>query len=232
MELAARIVYEDNHLLVVNKLPGELVQGDRTGDLPLLEKVRDYIRNRYQKPGQVYCGLIHRLDRPTSGLVAFAKTSKALARMNALFEQRAVRKDYFAITQNPPPEATMELKHFLRKDASRNKSVPVAASSPGAKEARMRLSLAAQSQRYYLLKVELMTGRHHQIRAQLAAINCPIKGDLKYGFDRSNMDASIGLHAGCLAFEHPIKKERIELSAPCLGEEAIWRIFNPYIACA
>lgn len=225
----SRIVYEDNHLIVVNKLPGELVQGDRTGDEPLLELVREYIKEKYRKPGNVYCGLIHRLDRPTSGLVAFAKTSKGLARMNAIFEKRTVNKTYYAVVQEAPQVPEQELRHFLRKEAAKNKSFVVAAGQKGAKEARLHYRHLAQSQRYHLLEVELFTGRHHQIRAQLAAIGAPIKGDLKYGFARSNHDASIALHAGKLSFEHPISQEQISLAAPCLGAEAIWRIFNPYI---
>lgn len=231
MQLKQRIIYEDNHLIVVNKLPGELVQGDITGDKPVLEKVRDYIRAEYNKPGEVYCGLIHRLDRPTSGIVAFAKTSKALARMNAIFQNREVEKKYYAITKIKPPAAEADLKHYLKKNQQKNKSFPSAAKATGAKEARLSYRLKAESDRYFLLEILLHTGRHHQIRAQLAAEGMPIKGDLKYGFPRSNPDASISLHAGKLKFTHPIGDgKEIELNAPCLANDKLWSIFNEYIA--
>lgn len=231
MQLNKRILFEDNHLIVVNKLPGELVQGDSTGDKPLLEKVRDYIREEYNKPGNVYCGLIHRLDRPTSGIVAFAKTSKALSRMNAIFEKREVEKKYYAITRIKPPQSQAHLKHFLKKDQQKNKSFPASATTKGAKEARLDYRLIAESERYFLLEVLLHTGRHHQIRAQLAQEGMPIKGDLKYGFPRSNPDASISLHAGKLKFTHPIgPATTVEINAPCLADDKLWTIFNEYIA--
>lgn len=229
MELRQRIVWEDNHLIVVNKLSGELVQGDITGDKPLLEKVRDYLREEYQKPGNVFCGLIHRLDRPTSGMVIFAKTSKALARMNKLFEQREVDKAYYAAVKEEPNQKQARLSHYLWKDQKKNKSMVVGPDRKGAKKAILEYEWIGKSEKYHLLKVKLLTGRHHQIRVQLASMGSAIKGDLKYGYPRSNHDASISLHAGALSFIHPVSKELVELKAPCLGSDVIWRIFNPLI---
>tara|TARA_R110000868_G_scaffold39308_3_gene136867 strand:+ start:431 stop:1129 length:699 start_codon:yes stop_codon:yes gene_type:complete len=230
LKVEERIVFEDNHLIVVNKLAGELVQGDFTGDKPLLELVRDYIRDKYNKPGNVFCGLVHRLDRPTSGMVIFAKTSKALTRMNKLFETRSLEKRYFAVLAERPPEDLTRLEHWLRKDATKNKSFVVKAESNNAKKAQLDYQLVAASQKYFLVEVNLLTGRHHQIRAQLAKEGNPIKGDLKYGYPRSNHDASISLHAGKISFAHPVSNEMINLTAPCLGEDAIWRVFNTYIS--
>jgi len=230
VEIASRILFEDNHLILVNKLSGELVQGDFTGDKPLLEKVRDYIKETYNKPGNVYCGLIHRLDRPTSGIVAFAKTSKALARMNKLFETREVDKRYYAIVKEAPEPSKAKLIHYLAKDAKKNKSFVYPEGKKGAKRAELDYRLLARSENYHLLEVKLHTGRHHQIRVQLAHIGSPIKGDLKYHYPRSNHDASISLHAGYLSFVHPVAQEKLEIRAQCLGADAIWRIFNPKIA--
>lgn len=229
MGVTERILFEDNHLLVLNKMAGELVQGDNTGDQPLLEKARQYIKETYNKPGNVFCGLVHRLDRPTSGIVVFAKTGKALARMNKIFEQREVAKTYYAVVQNPPKEKEATLEHYLKKEASKNKSFVRPAGDKQAKKAKLSYRLKASSQRYFLLEVELHTGRHHQIRAQLAAIGSPIKGDLKYGFARSNHDASISLHAGRLRFNHPVGGDLVDIKAQNPGEDAIWRIFNPKI---
>lgn len=229
MNLSERILHEDNHLLIINKLAGELVQGDHTGDKPLLEKARDYIRETYNKPGNVFCGLVHRIDRPTSGIVVFAKTSKALTRMNKIFEQREVSKVYYAVVQNPPKIKEASLEHYLKKEASKNKSFVRPASDKQAKKAKLTYKLKASSQRYFLLEIELHTGRHHQIRAQLAAIGSPIKGDLKYGFARSNHDASISLHAGRIKFSHPVSETLVDIKADNPGEDAIWRIFNPKI---
>ena len=225
-QLASRVVYEDNHLIVVNKLPGELVQGDATGDEPLLEKTRRYIGWKHQKPGNVFCGLVHRLDRPTSGLVVMARTSKALTRMNKLFQQRGVQKWYYAITAIKPDPPEGLLSHYLRKNARQNKSYAVSPRAAGAKEARLSYRYLASSERYHLLQVELHTGRHHQIRAQLAALGAPIQGDLKYGFPRSNKDGSISLHAGKLQFVHPVKQESIDLSVGSLSSLKVWRMFN------
>lgn len=229
MGVSERILFEDNHLLILNKLAGELVQGDHTGDLPLLEKARQYIKETYNKPGNVFCGLVHRLDRPTSGIVVFAKTGKALARMNKIFEQREVEKTYYAVVQNPPQQKEAVLEHYLKKEASKNKSFVRPSSDKQAKKAKLTYRLKASSQRYFLLEVELHTGRHHQIRAQLAAIGSPIKGDLKYGFARSNHDASISLHAGRLRFNHPVGGVPVDIKSQNPGEDAIWRIFNPKI---
>ena len=227
--LRERIIYEDNHLVVVNKNGGELVQGDNTGDQPLLEKVREYLRWRYQKPGKVFCGLVHRLDRPTSGLVIFAKTGKGLSRMNEVFKQRKVEKRYYAITRvAPQPEAGL-LEHYLRKNAEKNKSFVVAEESKNSQMARLYYRCLASSKHYHLLEITLHTGRHHQIRAQFAQEGWPIKGDLKYGFDRSNPDGSISLHAGYLAWEHPVKKEPIALRCPVPSSDNLWSYFNPYL---
>lgn len=224
-----RIIHEDNHLIVVNKRAGELVQGDSTGDQPLLEKVRDYLRWRYQKPGNVYCGLVHRLDRPTSGLVIFAKTGKGLSRMNEVFKQRQVEKRYYAITQvKPQPEQGL-LEHYLRKNAEKNKSFVVKEGTPKSLLARLQYRWLGSSKRYHLLEIALYTGRHHQIRAQLAQQGWPIKGDLKYGFDRSNPDGSISLHAGYLAWEHPIRKEPLELRCAAPSSDKLWTVLNPYV---
>jgi len=230
LKVADRIVFEDNHLIVVNKLAGELVQGDFTGDKPLVELVRDYIRDTYNKPGNVFCGLVHRLDRPTSGMVIFAKTSKALTRMNKLFETRSLEKRYYAVLAQRPPEEITVLEHWLRKDGTKNKSFVVKADTANAKKARLEYQLVATSQKYFLAEVNLLTGRHHQIRAQLSKEGNPIKGDLKYGYPRSNHDASISLHAGKISFEHPVSNEMLNLKAVCLGEDAIWRVFNTYIS--
>ncbi len=228
--LSSRILFEDNHLIILNKLSGELVQGDFTGDKPLLEKVRAYIKETYNKPGNVFCGLVHRLDRPTSGIVVFAKTSKALARMNKLFEQREVDKRYYAIVKDLPDPKQAKLSHFLAKNAKKNKSFVYPDAKKGAKKAELEYRHRASSERYHLLEIKLFTGRHHQIRVQLAHIGSPIKGDLKYHYPRSNHDASISLHAGYLSFVHPVSQEKLEIRAICLGEDAIWRIFNPKIA--
>lgn len=229
LKVEDRIVFEDNHLIVVNKLAGELVQGDFTGDEPLVELVRNYIKVKYNKPGNVFCGLVHRLDRPTSGMVIFTKTSKALTRMNKLFETRSLEKRYYAVVAERPPENLTRLEHWLRKDSTKNKSFVVKPETQNAKKAQLEYKLAAVSQKYFLLEVNLMTGRHHQIRVQLAKEGNPIKGDLKYGYPRSNHDASISLHAGKISFVHPITKEMINLTAACPGEDAIWRVFNSII---
>lgn len=217
-----RILFEDNHLIVVNKLPGELVQGDITGDTPLLEKVRSYIKETYDKPGNVYTGLVHRLDRPTSGLVVFTKTSKALSRMNAIFEKRELSKTYWALVKQAPPKTFDTLEHYLKKDAKKNKSFQVSTKTQGAKKAMLSYTVKSESDSFYLLEVNLETGRHHQIRAQLAIIGCPIRGDLKYGYPRSNDDASISLHARFLSFKHPISNEILSITAPTISDK-IWK---------
>lgn len=221
--VAQRILFEDNHLIAVNKWPGELVQGDYTGDQPLLEKVRDYIRHQYKKPGKVYTGLIHRLDRPTSGAVVFAKTSKALARMNKIFEKREVTKLYWAVVGGYPKPEAQRLVHYLRKNAAKNKSQFFLKETPGAKLGVLSYKTLQKLRDYSLLEISLETGRHHQIRTQLSAIGHPIKGDLKYGFSRSNKDGSVCLHAKMIIFGHPVSQEQIKLNAPLPAGDLIWK---------
>jgi 23S rRNA pseudouridine1911/1915/1917 synthase len=216
-----QVIFEDNHLLVVNKRPGDIVQGDKTGDTPLSEVVKQYIAEKYQKPGAVFLGVVHRLDRPTSGIVVFARTSKALARLNKLFSERKTQKTYWAVVKCKPPKTSDTLVHFMLRNPKQNKSYAHLKEVPNGKRAVLHYSVKKQLDNYYLLEIELETGRHHQIRSQLSAIGCPIKGDLKYGFDRSNKDGSIHLHARELAFEHPVKKEAMTLVAPP-PKEVIW----------
>jgi 23S rRNA pseudouridine1911/1915/1917 synthase len=220
-----RILFEDNHVIVVNKLPSEIVQGDKTGDATLPDAIKTYLKEKYNKPGNVFCGVVHRLDRPTSGAVIFARTSKALERLNAQFREKETNKVYWAIVENKPEKATGRLVHFLRKNESQNKSYVVDAKTNGAKEAILSYKLIQSSERYHLLEIALETGRHHQIRTQLAAIGCIIKGDLKYGAKRSNEDGSICLHARKISFSHPTTKEIIEIIAP-VPEVGIWRMFE------
>ena len=223
IRIKKRILFEDNHLIVVNKLPGELVQGDFTGDTPLLEKVRDYIREEYNKPGNVFTGLVHRLDRPTSGIVIFAKTSKALARMNALFEKREVEKIYWAIVKGFPQQEEGRLEHYLKKNQQKNKSEYFFKPVKGGKRAALFYKVIKKLEQYSVLEISLETGRHHQIRVQLSAIGLPIKGDLKYGFSRSNKDAGVCLHAKKVIFEHPVNKENLTIEAPLPTGENIWK---------
>lgn len=222
----SRILFEDNHLIIVNKLAGELVQGDFTGDKPLLEIVREYIKVKYDKPGNVFAGLVHRLDRPTSGIVVFAKTSKALTRMNAIFEKREVDKRYWTLVKDKPPHESERLVHYLKKDSAKNKSFTFKKDQKAVKKAALTYTVLAKSESYYLLEIELETGRHHQIRAQLSAIGCSIKGDLKYGFPRSNKDASISLHARSISFMHPVSNEPIIIKSPLPESDKVWNYFN------
>ena len=210
-----RIIYEDNHLLLVNKRAGELVQGDRSGDPCLVDEIKAFIKQRDHKPGNVFCGLVHRLDRPVSGVVVFAKTSKALSRMNELVKQRAIEKTYWAVSKNCPSPSTGTLRNLLLRNEKMNKSFVVADGiQKNAKEAVLDYKVLGKSEGgYYLLEVNLHTGRHHQIRCQLAHIGCPIKGDLKYGAPRSNPDGSISLHARSLCFEHPVSHVQINAVA-------------------
>ena len=221
-----QVLYEDNHLIVVNKAPGEIVQGDKTGDKPLSETVKDYIRERYAKPGNVFLGVVHRLDRPVSGVVLFARTSKALARLNALFaDHESVHKTYWAIVANRPEQAEGTLVHWLTRNEKTNKAAAHDREVPGSKKAILDYRLIASSDRYHLLEVTLRTGRHHQIRCQLAKIGCPIKGDLKYGAPRSNPDGSISLHARSLTLEHPVTHTTVSVTAP-VPDDRLWQHFE------
>lgn len=226
--VADRILYEDNHLLVVNKLPSEIVQGDKTGDICLLEEVKEYIKAKYDKPGNVFAGLVHRIDRPVSGAVLFAKTSKALSRMTVKIKDRDFHKTYLALVKNHPPKEADMLEDFIVKNEKMNKSFVVPEGTREAKSARLSYRVIGRSENFYMLEVELFTGRHHQIRCQLAHIGCPIKGDLKYGYSRSNPDASICLHAYKIAFEHPTLKTPIEIKAP-LPNVAPWPVFKAFL---
>lgn len=217
-----QVLYEDNHLIVVNKRAGDIVQGDKTGDVPLSEVVKEFIKEKDHKPGNVYLGVVHRLDRPTTGLVLFSKTSKALPRLNKLFADKAAKKTYWALVKNQPPKEQDTLIHWLKKNPENNKSTAFATETKDSKKAILHYKLLKQLDTYYLLEIELETGRHHQIRVQLASIGCPIKGDLKYGFNRSNPDGSISLHARKLEFEHPVKKEPVDILAP-VPEDALWQ---------
>lgn len=215
------VLYEDNHLIVVNKRVGDLVQGDKTGDTPLSDIVKAYLKKKYNKPGEVFLGVVHRLDRPTTGLVLFARTSKALERMNAQFSNRETQKTYWAAVKNTPPKVQDTLIHFLVRNPKNNTSKAHVKEVPGSKRASLDYTILKKLERYSVMEIELHTGRHHQIRAQLAAIGCPIKGDLKYGFDRSNPDGGIHLHARQLAFIHPVTKEAVKLVAPT-PQDPIW----------
>lgn len=216
-DITSRILYEDNHLLIVNKRVGEIVQGDKTGDEPLSDTLKAYIAQRDAKPGRVFMGVPHRLDRPVSGIAVFAKTSKCLERLNEAFRTGQMHKTYWALSGSKPTPEQGELRHFLLRNEKQNKSYaynPSAKVPEGAKEARLRYKLIKTTDRYFLIEVELLTGRHHQIRCQLSAIGCPIKGDLKYGAPRSNKDGGISLHARSITFVHPVRKEEISVVAP------------------
>lgn len=220
------ILYEDNHIIIVNKMPGEIVQGDKTGDEPLVETVRRYIKEKYAKPGNVFCGVVHRLDRPVWGLVVFAKTSKALTRLNEMFRDGKINKTYWAITRNMPPKQQDRLVHHITSVERNNKSYAWPQPKPNSKEAALSYQVIGRSERYNLLEINLETGRKHQIRVQLSAIGCPIRGDLKYGDKRSNPDGSISLQAHSIEFEHPVSHEMIHITAP-LPDDALWQAFAP-----
>jgi len=224
-----RIVYEDNHLIAVDKRVGDLVQGDQTGDIPLSEQLKAYLKKKYNKQGNVFLGVIHRLDRPVSGIVLFARTSKALVRMNRQFLERKPVKKYWAIVKNAPPKDHDMLTHYLVRNAKQNKSYAYDKPKGDAKKAVLEYTLVGVSDNFYLLEIQLHTGRHHQIRCQLAKIGCPIRGDLKYGFDRSNKDGGIDLVAGELRFLHPVKKEEIVLTAD-LPDEPLWNHFKQQLS--
>jgi 23S rRNA pseudouridine1911/1915/1917 synthase len=216
-----QILYDDNHIIIVNKRAGDIVQGDKTGDKPLSDVVKEYIAEKYNKPGNVYLGVVHRLDRPTTGLVIFAKTSKVLPRLNALFASKDISKTYWAIVKNKPAKEKDTLIDWLKKNPKNNKSYAYKKEVANSKKAILHYEVIKKLQNYFLLEIRLETGRHHQIRSQLYNIGCPIKGDLKYGFDRSNEDGSIHLHARHISFIHPVKKEPVEITAP-LPKDAIW----------
>ena len=216
-----QILFEDNHLIAVNKRPGDIVQGDKTGDQPLSEIVKEYIKKKYHKPGNVYLGVAHRLDRPTSGIVVFAKTSKALPRLNKLFADKEAKKTYLAIVKNAPKPSSGILTHWMVRNTKQNKSYAHKKEVPNSKKAILIYKTICKLDNYLKLEIDLKTGRHHQIRAQLTSIGCPIKGDLKYGFDRSNKDGSIHLHASRLSFIHPVKKELITIIAPT-PNDVVW----------
>ena len=233
-----QVIYEDNHIIVVSKESGEIVQGDKTGDTPLSETVKAYIKEKYAKPGAVFLGVVHRLDRPVSGLVVFARTSKALSRLNTMFANGEVHKTYWAIVEAPPQthpqgrgvqvdsqQQGVSLTHWLTRNEKQNKSYAYATEKPNAKKAILKYRLIGKSDNYSLLEVQLMTGRHHQIRCQLAAMGCPIKGDLKYGAPRSNPDGSISLLSRKMEFVHPVSKERITVEAP-LPDDPLWQVFK------
>lgn len=216
------VLHEDNHIIIVNKRAGDIVQGDKTGDKPLSEVVKSYLKDKYNKEGNVYLGVVHRLDRPTTGIVLFSKTSKALPRLNKLFAERSAKKAYWALVKNQPPKTNDTLTHWLKKNPKNNKSTAYPKEVDGSKKAILHYKVIKKLDNFYLLEIDLETGRHHQIRTQLASIGCPIKGDLKYGFNRSNKDASISLHARTLRFVHPVKKEELMITAP-LPNDALWK---------
>jgi 23S rRNA pseudouridine1911/1915/1917 synthase len=219
-----KIIYEDNHLIAVNKNCHEIVQGDRTGDAPLPELLKLYLKEKYAKPGNVFIGVTHRLDRPVTGVVVFAKTGKALERMNGLFRNGEVKKTYWAIVKNVPPQREGVLKHWLIRNEKQNKCFACDREKPGAKEAVLHYRLLTQSENYCLLGIDLRTGRHHQIRCQLARAGCPIKGDLKYGAERSNPDGGISLHACCVSFVHPVTNVAVTITAQP-PEDPLWKVF-------
>ena len=216
------ILHEDNHLIIINKRVGDLVQGDKTGDKPLPDIVKEYLKEKYNKPGEVFLGVVHRLDRPTTGVVVFAKTSKALSRMNDLFSQRETQKTYWAVVKNKPEKPQTQLIHYLKRNEKNNTSKAHINAVPYSKEAILDYSIIKELTHYFVLEINLHTGRHHQIRAQLSAINCPIKGDLKYGFDRSNPDGGIHLHARKLTFIHPVSRVLLEIIAP-VPDDVLWK---------
>jgi len=216
-----QVIHEDNHIIVVNKRAGDIVQGDKTGDKPLSDVVKSYLKNKYNKEGNVYLGVVHRLDRPTTGIVMFAKTSKALPRLNKLFAEKTAKKTYWALVKEQPPKTNDTLTHWLKKNPKNNKSTAYIKEVEGSKKAILHYKVIQKLDNFFLLEIDLETGRHHQIRVQLSSIGCSIKGDLKYGFDRSNKDASISLHARTLSFIHPVKKENVFITAP-LPNDPLW----------
>jgi 23S rRNA pseudouridine1911/1915/1917 synthase len=219
------ILLEDNHLLIYNKQPGDIVQGDKTGDVPLSDQIKDYIKAKYNKPGNVFLGVVHRIDRPVSGAVVFARTSKSLSRLNAMLKDGTMNKTYWAVVQHEPPALSGHLIHYLTRNEKQNKAYVHDQERPDSKLAELFYEVAGRSDRYYLLEVRLVTGRHHQIRAQLAHIGCPIRGDLKYGYPRSNPDGSIHLHARRIRFIHPVREDQVDIIAPP-PDETVWNYFS------
>lgn len=219
------VLYEDNHIIIVNKTTSEIVQGDKTGDKPLSEIIKEWLKEKYNKPGNVFCGVTHRLDRPVSGIVVFAKTSKVLPRLNKLFQEKDIKKTYWAITKNTPEKTIGTLTDYLVRNEKQNKSYAYDIEKPNSKKAVLHYKLIAKSDKYNLLEIDLETGRHHQIRCQLAKMGCVIKGDLKYGADRSNPDGGISLHARSISFIHPVSKELIEVTAP-VPDDNLWKAFE------
>lgn len=226
-----QVLYEDNHIIIVSKQSGEIVQGDKTGDTTLAETVALYLKEKYAKPGNVFVGVTHRLDRPVSGVVVLAKTSKALGRMNEMFRAGSVDKRYLAIVKNKPSKPSGELVNWLVRNEKQNRSYAYDKEVPNSKRAVLRYTLLASSVNYHLLEIELETGRHHQIRCQLAKLGCPIKGDLKYGAERSNPDGSISLHAYHITFEHPVSHVMIDVKAP-LPQDSLWQSFSSELSQA
>ena len=216
-----QVLFEDNHIIAINKRCGDIVQGDKTGDKPLSEIVKSFLKTKYSKPGNVYLGIPHRLDRPTSGVVMFAKTSKSLSRLNKIFKDGKVQKYYWAVTKNNPEKQEDTLIHWLRKNERTNKSTYFKKETTKAKKAVLHYRVLKKLERYFIIEIELVTGRHHQIRCQLSAIGCPIRGDLKYGYDRSNNDGGIDLHAKKIIFEHPVNGKIIIIDAP-VRDTKIW----------
>ncbi len=216
-----QVIHEDNHLIIINKRVGDIVQGDKTGDKPLSNVVKEYLKHKYNKPGEVFLGVVHRLDRPTTGIVVFAKTSKALTRMNELFSNRETQKTYWAVVKNKPSKSEDKLIHYLKRNEKNNTSKAHIKEVPESKLASLDYKIIKELNNYFALEINLHTGRHHQIRAQLSAIDSPIKGDLKYGFDRSNTDGGIHLHARKLVFIHPVSKENLTLIA-AVPDEVVW----------
>ncbi len=224
-QLEEQVIFEDNHLLAVNKLASQIVQGDKTGDIPLSDLYKEYLKEKYNKPGNVFCGVIHRLDRPVSGVVLLAKTSKALSRMNEQFREREIQKIYWAVVRGTPPTQKGTLVHYLKKNEKENRSYTVKENTTGALKAELSYEVLKAGDNYSLLEVRPITGRHHQIRVQLSSMNCPIAGDVKYGDRRGNDDKSICLHARQLIFMHPIQKEQVVITAPPPNQK-YWNIFN------
>ena len=219
------ILYEDNHLIILNKNCGEIVQTDTSGDVSLEQTVKEYLKQKYSKPGEAFLGVVHRLDRPVSGVTVFARTTKALTRMNEMFQKKTIKKTYWAVVKDLPPNENGTLTHYIVRNTKTNRSYTYPQECRGSKKAVLHYRHIASSDRYHLLEINLETGRHHQIRCQLAAIGCPIRGDLKYGYPRSNSNGGVSLHARQIQFHHPVKDEEINLMAP-LPDDPFWNIFS------